>query len=298
MRPRLALPLGLGLSGLSALAYARWECTAYRLRRIEVPVLATGSRPLRLLHISDLHLRPAQTAAIAWVRELARLSPDLVALTGDSLAAVDAVPAVLHALEPLLTFPGAFVPGNNDYYAPTLRNPLRYLREPDRPDPHGPSLPWPELAAGLAAKGWLDLTNRSMTVLADGREVALTGVDDPYLRRDRYPDGAAEPAAALRLGLLHVPEPRLLDRFISDGYDLLLAGHTHGGQVRLPGFGALVTNCGIDRARARGLSPYQAGERTAWLHVSAGLGTSPYAPIRFACPPEATLLTLVSEGIR
>ncbi len=97
---------------------------------------------------------------------------------------------------------------------------------------------------------------------------------------------------------MHSPEPRNLDRFAADGYDLLLAGHTHGGQVCLPFYGALVTNCGIDRQRASGLHRHPAGEvppgqEQPWLHVSAGLGTSPWAPVRFACRPEATLLTLV-----
>jgi uncharacterized protein len=89
----------------------------------------------------------------------------------------------------------------------------------------------------------------------------------------------------------------VLDQFAADGYDLLLAGHTHGGQLCVPGFGALVTNCGIDRARARGLSMHPqvapVDRKTAWLHVSGGLGTSPWVPVRFACRPEATLLTLV-----
>lgn len=97
----------------------------------------------------------------------------------------------------------------------------------------------------------------------------------------------------LRLGVTHSPEPRVLDSFAEDGYDLVLAGHTHGGQLRLPGYGALVTNCELDRGRARGASTW--GERMH-LHVSAGLGTSPYAPVRFACPPEATLLTLLPRS--
>ena len=109
----------------------------------------------------------------------------------------------------------------------------------------------------------------------------------------------ADASADLRIGLVHSPEPRVLDRFAADGYDLLLCGHTHGGQLRVPGYGALVTNCGIDRDRARWLHRW--AEPTAehpagtWLHVSAGLGTSPYAPVRFACPPEATLLTLTAR---
>ena len=101
---------------------------------------------------------------------------------------------------------------------------------------------------------------------------------------------------------MHSPEPRILDRFTADGYDLLFAGHTHGGQLCVPGFGALVTNCEIERARVSGLHRHPAegepalGGRRAWLHVSAGLGTSPWAPARFSCRPEATLLTLVPAG--
>ena len=130
------------------------------------------------------------------------------------------------------------------------------------------------------------------TLEAGGVTIATAGVDDPHIRRDRYDRIAGPPAACpdLRLGLTHSPEPRVLDAFAGDGYDLVLAGHTHGGQLRLPGYGAIVTNCGIDRSRARGASRWGAH---MWLHVSAGLGTSPTAPARFACPPEASLLTLV-----
>jgi predicted MPP superfamily phosphohydrolase len=77
---------------------------------------------------------------------------------------------------------------------------------------------------------------------------------------------------------------------------LVFAGHTHGGQLRVPGYGALVTNCDLDARRSRGLHKHRAGGREAWLHVSAGLGTSPYAPYRFACHPEATLVTLVPRS--
>ena len=96
---------------------------------------------------------------------------------------------------------------------------------------------------------------------------------------------------------MHSPEPRLLDQFAADGYDLLLAGHTHGGQLCLPFYGALVTNCGIERERVSGLHRHPA-DGQAWLNVSAGLGTSPWAPVRFACRPEATLLTLVPRDSR
>lgn len=84
-----------------------------------------------------------------------------------------------------------------------------------------------------------------------------------------------------------------------DDVDLAMAGHTHGGQLCVPGYGALVTNCDLDAARASGLSRYPgrmsdpAAADHMFLHVSAGLGTSPYTPVRLACRPEATLLTLV-----
>jgi predicted MPP superfamily phosphohydrolase len=102
----------------------------------------------------------------------------------------------------------------------------------------------------------------------------------------------ADPAADLTLAVTHAPYLRVLDAMTADGADLLLAGHTHGGQLCVPGFGALVTNCDLPTRYAKGLHRWSAAGRQSWLHVSAGLGTSPYARVRFACPPEATLLTL------
>lgn len=284
---------GIAAAGAVTLAYAAGvERRHWTLRRFEVPLLAPGSRPLRLLHLSDIHMTAGQRSKQRWLRSLAELRPDLVINTGDNLAAMDAVPATLAALEPLLALPGAFVFGSNDYFGPLPKNPLKYF------DPHhkrtaGPPLPWRQLREGFTAAGWVDLTNRrAETTTGDGRRIALAGVDDPHLKQDRYDEvaGAADAGADLRLGLVHAPEPAVLDRFATDGYELLLSGHTHGGQLRVPWFGALVTNCGIDRCRARWLHPWRDG---TWLHVSAGLGTSPYAPYRFSCPPEATLLTLV-----
>lgn len=288
----IAPAAGLAAAGAATLAYAgAVERNLFRLRRFDVPVLAPGAAPLRVLHLSDLHLTSAQRRKRDWIRGLDRLDPAFVAVTGDFLAGVDAVGPVLDALEPLLERPGAFVPGNNDYYAPRPKNPLRYF-VPEHNPTYGPPLPWAELASTLAAAGWVDATHQRATVKADGREIQLAGTDDPHLRRDRYAlvAGPADPAADVRIGLTHSPEPRVLAAFAADGYDLVLAGHTHGGQLRIPGLGAVVTNCGIDRARARWLHRWE--DRT-WLHVSAGLGTSPFAPVRFACPPEATLLTLV-----
>jgi predicted MPP superfamily phosphohydrolase len=234
---------------------------------------------------------PGQRSKQRWISALNDLAPDLVVNTGDNLAHRQAVPAVVRALGPLLDRPGVFVFGSNDYYAPRPKNPARYLF-PSQKRIHGVPLPWRDLRAALVEHGWHDLTHVRRLLTIDGQNIAVAGVDDPHLRRDRYPDIAGRPdrSAALRLGVTHSPEPRVLDGFAGDGYDLVMAGHTHGGQLRIPGYGAIVTNCQLDRSRARGASRWGSH---MWLHVSAGLGTSPYAPVRFACPPEASLLTLV-----
>jgi predicted MPP superfamily phosphohydrolase len=290
--------IGLGATAMSTatLGYAIGvERNRWRLREATVAVLAPGQAPLRVLHISDVHMMPGQRAKQRFVAALADLGPDLVVNTGDTLSHGDSVPAVCTALGGLLDVPGEFVFGSNDYYSPQPSNPARYLsRRGRRERTYGAELPWPDLRAALVEHGWADVTHRRMRMRLDDRAVFVAGVDDPHLGRDRYTRiaGGADASAAASLGVTHSPEPRVLDAFAEDGYDLVLAGHTHGGQLRIPGYGALVTNCGLDRSRARGLSRW--GART-WLHVSAGIGTSPYAPIRFGCRPESTLLTLVAR---
>ncbi len=301
MRWYSAVPTAAVLSGAAVTAYASlYERTRWTLRRFDVPVLAPGSRPLKVLQLSDLHMTAGQRSKQDWVAALADLEPDLVIDTGDNLAGHDAVPATLRALDPLLDLPGAFVLSSNDYYAPKPKNPLKYFKR-EHKRVHGDPLPWRDLRDAMTARGWLDLTNARGSLTVDGRRLAVAGLDDPHLKRDRYETvaGPVDRGADLRLGLVHSPEPRVLDRFAADDYDLLLCGHTHGGQLRVPFYGALVTNCGIDRARARWLhrwaAPRPGRPAGTWLHVSAGLGTSPYAPVRFACPPEATLLTLTAR---
>jgi predicted MPP superfamily phosphohydrolase len=289
-----------GVAGAGLTAYAVWEACAYTLREASVPLLPAGHDPLRLLHLSDIHMTPAQRRKQQWLRSLADLEPDLVVSTGDNLAHRDAVPHVLEALGPLLVVPGVFVFGSNDYYSPTLKNPFGYLLPDDgRRAVLQPQLPWPDLQLAFLEAGWVDLTNRFGRVEVGSTSFAFAGVDDPHLYRDDLAAvaGPADHQADLRIGVTHAPYLRVLDQFARDGYDAILAGHTHGGQVCLPGIGALTTNCDLDTARAKGLhrhpahsTPGEAG--SSWLHVSAGIGTSPYARIRVACRPEATLLTL------
>lgn len=321
-----ALGTGASLAGAGA-AYATWvEPRWFVLRRVDVPCLPAGAGPLRVLHVSDLHLVPGQRSKRAWVRRLVDLHPDLVVDTGDNLAAPDAVPALVEAFDGLLDVPGAFVLGSNDYFAPEPKNPLRYLNDshdsptgavrtgtgPHTPGPSGSSeperLPTQDLVDNLTGRGWVDLTNARARLDVAGVRLELVGVDDPHVAYDDY-DAVAGPAAddvALTIGVTHAPYLRVLDAMSEDGAGLLIAGHTHGGQLRIPGYGALVTNCDLDTSRVAGLSRWwpgagatpssQAPPGAAWLHVSAGLGGSPYTPFRFCCRPGATLMTLLPSA--
>ncbi|WP_112241596.1 metallophosphoesterase [Kribbella monticola] len=284
--------------GAACVAYAAGvEVRWYTLRRFTVPVLPPGAEPVKVLHLSDLHLMPNQERKIRWVNELAKLEPDLVVNTGDNISSPDSVLPLLRAHGALLDLPGVFVFGSNDYWKPHFKNPVNYLlpAQKQRHKPHGPNLPFEEMRKAFTDAGWTDLNNAKATLKVNGLRVDFAGTDDPHIKRDRYAEvaGEVDPTADLSIGVTHAPYQRVLNGFVGDGYPLVLAGHTHGGQLAVPIYGALVTNCDLDTSRVKGLTSWGHNGRQAALHVSAGLGTSPYAPVRFACRPEATLLTLV-----
>lgn len=305
----VAAAIGVPLAAASlTLAYGYAEAQAFQVREETLPILPAGSSDLKILHITDLHLTPSQTRKIEWVRSLAHLSPDFVIDTGDNFAHLNALPALSRALDPLLDFPGAFVMGSNDYYAPRLKNPARYLlpdsRITHRPPP--PTLPWREFARSMQSRGWLDLTNRRVSTDVSGVRIDFVGVDDPHLDLDVFSEAAAASQPnAVRVGVTHAPYVRVLDQMYADGCDAIIAGHTHGGQLCIPGYGALVTNCDLDRSRASGLHGWpgprpdsglnSSSQTSTWLQVGAGIGTSPFTPFRIACRPEATLLTLTAK---
>ncbi|MDR1264242.1 MAG: metallophosphoesterase [Propionibacteriaceae bacterium] len=293
------LALKLGLAGLAAVGYGGLvERRAYRLRQVTVPLLAPRQRAWRLLHLSDLHLTRQDARLVEWLRRLGDLRPDLVVTTGDNLAEAEAIPCLARALEPLFDRPGLFVFGSNDYCRARFKFPWSYFLGSDNRPVVEPTLPTAALSELLTSVGWRSVEQQHFTMEVAGQVVDVRGTGDAHIGWDDYTAvaGPVDPAASLALGLTHSPYRRLLDAMTADGVGLILAGHTHGGQVCLPGYGALTTNCDLDRHRAKGLSWWETGDRTAALHVSAGLGTSPYAPYRFACPPEASLLTLVPRA--
>lgn len=267
---------------------------AYKLRTESIPLLPAGVADIRVLHFSDLHLTPQRKTEIADLKSLIDLKPDLVVVTGDFLAHQNSVPIVLEALDQLLNLPGVFVFGSNDYYAPSFKNPFNYLRKDNGARKLGMELPWQELTDGLTARGWNDVNHQRVMLSINGTIIEARGTDDAHLNRDNYGEvgGVPNPKADLAIGVTHAPYLRILEAMSEDQLDLIFAGHTHGGQVRLPwrgGSKALTTNCDLPTWRARGLTKIQ---DEPWLNVSAGMGTSPFARIRVASPPEVSLITL------
>jgi predicted MPP superfamily phosphohydrolase len=264
----------------------------YQLREVSVPILPRGASDIRILHFSDRHLTPRRKKKIADIKSWAALNPDLVISTGDFLAHRDAVETALNSLIELLDKPGLNVFGSNDYYAPRFKNPLTYLQKDDGIRKLGAKLPTAELDRELTQRGWINLNNRESSITNKGVHIDIRGTHDTHLELDDYSQVAGSPQGDISIGVIHAPYTRVLDGMKRDGIDLIFAGHTHGGQVRLPWFGgsrSLTTNCDLPNWRSRGLTRFGA---EPWLNVSAGMGYSPFAPFRIFCRSEVTLVTL------
>jgi predicted MPP superfamily phosphohydrolase len=304
-----ATATGLGLvavAGAAAVAYGTFvERKQYTLRTATVPVLPPGAAPIRVLHLSDLHMAPWQTDKQQWVRDLARLEPQLIVDTGDNLGHRDGLEGIKAAFDAFDGIPGVYVNGSNDYFGPTFKNPMRYFMGPSKHTHEVEKLDTKALTGYFDSLGWKGLNNRAATTEVQGTLIDFFGVDDPHRHFDRLEriPGALdelleddERGPRVRIGVAHAPYQYVLNSFVTHGAEVVFAGHTHGGQVCVPGFGALVTNCDIPRRQVKGLSLWRHGFHSAFLNVSAGLGTSIYAPFRFACRPEASLLTLTARS--
>jgi predicted MPP superfamily phosphohydrolase len=305
--------LGAVLAG-GAAAFA-WgslvERNRFTIRREVVPILEPGSRPVTALHFSDLHMAPWQRAKQEWVRSLIGLEPDFVVNTGDNMGHADALEGLAYAFEPFVGTPGVFVHGSNDYFGPSVKNPLAYFGGPSahRVDTEHLDTPGLEKLFGEHL-GWSSLNNAARALSIGGSNFEFFGTNDAHRNWDKLDalpglvDTMREEeswfessSSAISIGVTHAPYQRVLNAFVTNGAELIFAGHTHGGQVRIPGLPALVTNCDIPRRQAEGLSIWEHANRGSFLNVSAGIGTSIYAPVRFACPPEAVLVTLTDADI-
>ena len=287
----------IGAAALASTALAwgvlverRW----YALRHVTVPVLGPeATQPLRVLHLSDLHQLPRQEHRLAFIRSCLDTGPDLVVVTGDLLEADASIPQVVDTLaEAIQGRVGLAVLGAHDYWGATAKNPAEYLFAPGRRR-YGRRLDTDRLIDGLTQAGYEVVNNTRLTVKTPAGLVDVMGLGDPHVNLDHpelVPLDAPVDDVALRLGLVHAPYRRSLDELSRRGAQLVLTGHTHGGQLRVPFAGAVVNNSDLPLRQSRGLSRY--GD--LWLHVSAGLGHSRFAPVRFSCRPEATILDLVA----
>lgn len=302
---------GLGAATLGAFAWgAIVERNRFTVRRETVPVLDPAARPITVLHLSDLHMAPWQRAKQEWVRSLADYEPDLLVATGDLLGHQNGLDGLKHALEPFRDVAGVFVHGSNDFFAPTPKNPFSYLTGSRGGKGHVAPLDVAALDDYLESLGWLNLDNTARAMTIRGSRIEFVGVNDAHRHWDRLDQlpGALDEMRenvgwsedrdgpeAVTIGLTHAPYRRVLNSFVNHSADVIFAGHTHGGQVQVPGFGALVTNCDLPREYASGLHVWHHAFKAAYLEVSAGIGTSIYAPVRFSCPPEAVVVTLTGD---
>ena len=269
---------------------------AYKVRASTLPLLPKGAKPIRVLHFSDLHLHPRRKREITDIKTFIDLKPDLVISTGDFLAHKDGVDIALNALDELLDLPGLFVFGSNDYYEPKFKNPFSYLQKDHGERKLGEKLPWQRLRKQLTKRGWQDLNHSKVKFKVNGVVIEARGTDDAHLELDDYRkvEGRVSKTADIAIGVTHAPYERILAAMAQDRLDLIFAGHTHGGHIRLPWIGgskSLTTNCDLENWRSRGVTKVN---NEPWLNVSAGMGMSPYAPIRFACPAEVSLIILTS----
>nr|WP_314845942.1 metallophosphoesterase [uncultured Microbacterium sp.] len=300
--------IALGAVGAAGAAAAVWgigiERYLFTVREATASALAPGSAPIRVLHVSDAHMAPWQHRKQDWLASLAQLEPDLIVNTGDNLGHRDGLDGIRRAFEPLAGIPGVFVHGSNDVNGPSPRNPLRYFSGPSQRHREPTLLDTDAMDAFFTDElGWKSLNNTAQRMTVAGNPVNLFGVSDAHRDWDRLEDLPAaidglgrRDAGSSVIGVTHAPYQRVLNGFVDLGADAVFGGHTHGGQVCLPGYGALVANCDIPLKQAKGLSTWSHGARTVPLNVSAGCGHSIYAPVRFACRPEATLLTLTARA--
>jgi predicted MPP superfamily phosphohydrolase len=273
-----ALTIGCVLYGIVV------ERFRYRVLRHRLDILPAGAPPLVVLHLSDLHFVRRDPRKSRFLAGLP--AADVTVVTGDFLGEPEAVETAVESVRAVRGRIGSwFVLGSNDYFAPRPLNYLAYFRSRRKRRRAVPGRA-SDLIRGLVADGWDDLTDSRRPVSLDGLETEVLGLDDAHIRRHDLrvaPRGEDD-----RFGVAVMHSPDTAPEAAALGYRLIVAGHTHGGQVRLPWIGALVSNCSIPPRLASGL--VRMG--SAVLHTSRGLGTSKYAPFRFWCRPEATFLEL------
>jgi predicted MPP superfamily phosphohydrolase len=280
--------VGILVAGLLCVCYGIFiERTWYRTAKYRLQVLPGGaSAPLTVLHMSDLHFVRRDVRMAGFLAGLPRA--DIAVVTGDMLGEPQGLEGVVAAVRPVRGRVGSyFVLGSNDYFVPKPLNYTNYFRRTPKRRV-GERSRSEELIRALEADGWVHLKNRRLSATNDGVRLEVVGMDDPHIERHDLRVAPRHDPEAFGLAVVHSPDPA--PELVALGYQLILSGHTHGGQVRMPFLGALVTNSQVPTKLCMGLSRFG----STYLHISPGLGTSKYAPFRFLCRPEATILELAA----
>lgn len=269
------------------------ERQLFVIRQDSIQVLPKGFAPVRVLQIGDIHLAPWQKHKMRFLKSLGSLEVDLVVNTGDNLGHKKAVKPLLDCLDPILQKPGIFVNGSNDYFAPIAKNPLGYIFHSSK-EPTSVRLDTQEMTAGFENAGWQNLNNKALELKVAGNSIRFLGVDDHHIGYSDFSQLAA--SNQFTIALTHAPYLDVLEKLNGLGAEMIFAGHTHGGQVRLPFVGALTTNSDLPLRFARGVAEMKFNGKTSILSVVAGLGNSIYAPVRFFCRPEVRVVTLLAKN--
>ena len=259
-------------------------------RQESIKVLPKGSNPIRVLQIGDIHMAPWQKSKQRFIKELVKYPFDLVVNTGDNLGHTKAIQPLLECLAPLLERPGVFVNGSNDYYAPVPKNPISYIFHTSKA-PNSARLETAKMTTAFEQAGWHNLNNKAVELELVGNPIRFIGVDDYHIGKSKLSELAA--SQSFTIGLTHAPYQEILRGLTLRGAEMIFAGHTHGGQVRVPILGALTTNSDLPNRYARGTSGWSFEGKSSILSVVAGLGNSIFAPVRFFCRPEVRLITLL-----
>jgi len=301
-----ALYVGGGTALLCALS-AAWMAVAeprlFRVWRVVVPrrtrrspgcpsVLAQRLPPLTILHISDTHFGAGNGAKLRFLRRVAQEPYDLAALTGDLIDTPKGLRECMELAEMLRPRLGCFaVLGGHDYFRNVhLRHRYLALRTGAPPENARRPNPVQQLREGLARRGVNVLEDENRLIRCPGgEELAIVGLRDAFVFRPDYEAAwRGVPPGTPTIVLAHSPD--VLEEVVRRGADLAFFGHTHGGQVRLPVLGAIVTRSAIGRRRARGV--FQEGGTVFCLNNGVGAGRA--TGFRLLCRPEVTLMRLAS----
>lgn len=280
------------LLSLAVTAYALYiEPTRFRTTRARVEIKRKLPQPLEILHISDLHLMAHERTKIEFLRGLHARPVDLVLVTGDIIEDDSGIECCVEILSGFRTRYGVFVVfGAHDHWDTRLWNVVRDLSLGGYRK--GAANDFERFRNKLELAGVVCLENESCRLgLGDKTDLWFVGVGDIFAGLDDFGKALeGVPDDAFRILLAHSVESP--EELAARRFDAVFAGHSHGGQVRLPFLGAVITRSSLKREFASGV--FAVGGTP--FHINNGVGTGKWTRFRFLCPPEVTYIELFGDG--